>query len=173
MKEPAPIMALDVAYNDAASAAAGVYFSEWSAASAEGAFSRRIAVEPCDYEPGEFYKRELPALLRLLDESPVRVSTLIVDGYVWLSGDGRPGLGARLYEAMARAAPVIGVAKTRFRGDCWSKEVFRGGSAAPLYVTSAGMPVEEAASAIAKMSGAHRIPTLLKQADDLARKALT
>ena len=173
MKEPAPIMALDVAYNDAASAAAGVYFSEWSAASAEGAFSRRIAVEPCDYEPGEFYKRELPALLRLLDASPVRVSTFIVDGYVWLSGDGRPGLGARLYEALARAAPVIGVAKTRFHGDSWSKEVFRGGSAAPLYVTSVGMSVEEAASAIAKMSGAHRIPTLLKQADDLARKALT
>ena len=171
--KPASIMALDVAYNDAAAAAAGVYFAAWSAACAEGLFARRIEIEPQRYEPGEFYKRELPVLMRLLEESPVEASAFIVDGYVWLSGDGRPGLGARLYEALAARVPVIGVAKTQFHDDDWSKQVLRGGSAAPLYVTSVGMPLDEAARNIAQMSGAHRVPTLLKQADEAARKALS
>ena len=171
-KQKAPIMTLDVAYDIASAAAAGVYFSDWDTATADGAFSTRVESEPHAYEPGEFYKRELPVLMKLLDQSPVPVSALIIDGYVWLSADSRPGLGARLYEALARHVPVIGVAKTKFHEDTWSQPIRRGASEAPLHVTAAGMDRTDAARRIERMSGDGRIPVLLKQADGLARKAL-
>ena len=171
-KQKAPIMALDVAYDKACAAAAGVYFSDWDAATADGAFSTRVDSEPHAYEPGEFYKRELPVLMKLINQSPVPVSTIIVDGYAWLSADGRPGLGARLYEALARRVPVIGVAKTKFHDDTWSEPIRRGESEAPLYITAAGMDRTDAATRVARMGGSARIPALLKQADDLARSTL-
>jgi deoxyribonuclease V len=171
-RAPGAVMALDVAYAETHAAAAGVYFTDWTATAPAGAFAKRVEAEPHGYAAGQFYKRELPVLMRLIDESPVAVSTFIIDGYVWLSGDDKPGLGARLYEALAREAPVVGVAKTRLRGDSWSKEVRRGVGAAPLYVTAAGMAPEKAAQYVRDMSGAHRIPALLKRADEIARKAL-
>lgn len=169
---PRHIMALDVAYAETHAAAAGVYFTDWEASASAGEFSLRIEATPNAYASGEFYKRELPVLMGLLDQSPVAVGTLIIDGYAWLSADGKPGLGARLREALAREVRVIGVAKTKLNGDDWSKAVLRGESKAPLYVTAAGIAPDEAALNIVRMSGAHRIPALLKQADDLARKAL-
>ena len=167
------ILAVDAAYAENASAAAGVYIADWPSGAALDAFSTRIEEKPVAYEPGAFYKRELPTLMALLDQAPIPVSTIVVDSYVWLSGDGKPGLGARLYEALARRVPVVGVAKTRFHDDTWSEPVLRGASEAPLYVTAAGVDRTDAARNIARMSGAGRMPALLKQADDLARKALT
>jgi len=38
-----------------------------------------------------------------------------------------------------------------------------------LYVTAAGMRLQEAADRIQRMHGPHRIPTLLKRVDTLAR----
>lgn len=166
------ILALDAAYGEAHSAAAGVYLPDWTATSAIAQFTKRIGAAPMQYEPGQFYKRELPVLMALLDEAPLPVSALVIDGYVWLSGDGRPGLGARLYEAIGRRVPVIGVAKTKFRDDAWSQPVRRGASEAPLYVTAAGIDRADAARCIERMSGAGRIPAILKQADGLARSVL-
>ena len=45
------------------------------------------------YEPGEFYRRELPALTAVLT-GVTGLSQLIIDGYVDLDASGRPGLGA-------------------------------------------------------------------------------
>lgn len=68
---------------------------------------RLADVEP--YRPGEFYRRGLPALHAVLtDAGPLDL--LIVDGYVDLDPDGRPGLGAHAHTKFA--VPVIGVAKT-------------------------------------------------------------
>ncbi|MBN1843541.1 MAG: endonuclease V, partial [Deltaproteobacteria bacterium] len=49
-------------------------------------------------------------------------------------------------------------------------EIFRGGSIHPLYVTSAGVDLQKASEKIRTMHGAHRIPTLLKRVDLLARE---
>lgn len=49
------------------------------------------------------------------------------------------------------------------------RKVYRGNSRVPLYITAAGMDTDEAATQIAKMHGAYRIPTLLKQADSRSR----
>jgi deoxyribonuclease V len=172
VKSTPAILAVDVAYAESCSAAAGVCFADWSSEIAVNEFSVRVDGAPPAYEPGAFYKRELPMLMALLDQAPVPVSTIVIDGYVWLGGDGRPGLGARLHESLARRVPVIGVAKTKFHDDTWSQAIRRGASEAPLYVTGAGIDRTDAARRIARMSGAARIPALLKQADDLARSSL-
>jgi len=162
------IAALDVCYRAVSALAACVLFEEWTSDAPQAEFQELIEkVQP--YESGSFYLRELPCLLKVLSHLKVRIEAVIVDGYVWLGPENRPGLGARLYEALDRKTPVIGVAKSPFRGAANAERVLRGKSARPLYVTSTGLDPAEAARNIASMHGSHRIPTLLKRVDRLCR----
>ncbi len=123
------------------------------------------------YEPGAFYKRELPCLLAVLNTVGGGLETVVIDGYVWLSADGKPGLGARLFEAFDGRVAVVGVAKRAFAGASNGIPVLRGTSKVPLFVTAAGIDAKEAAARVAGMHGEHRIPTLLKRVDRLCRDA--
>jgi deoxyribonuclease V len=125
-------------------------------------------VEP--YQPGRFFVRELPAIQAVLAKAPP-LDVLIVDGYVDLDPYGRPGLGAHVHAAVA--IPVIGVAKTLFQTATHAVAVRRSQATRPLYVTAAGVPVEEAADLVAGMSGQFRIPDALRRVDALARQGLT
>jgi deoxyribonuclease V len=49
------------------------------------------------YEPGSFFRRELPATRAVLD-GVQDLGLLVVDGYVDLDPDGRPGLGAHVHD---------------------------------------------------------------------------
>jgi deoxyribonuclease V len=122
-----------------------------------------------DYQPGQFYLRELSPLLAVIERIAEPVDTLIIDAYCYLSADYTPGLGAFLYSAIGRAASVIGVAKNRYKTTTHAEEVFRGGSSHALFVTSVGFSRKEAAAKIASMAGPYRIPALLKAVDQLAR----
>ncbi|WP_207420305.1 hypothetical protein [Desertivirga brevis] len=58
-----------------------------------------IEVLDCDQEyiPGEFYKRELPGILSLLDKINFElIQAIIIDGFVILNDEGKPGLGGYL-----------------------------------------------------------------------------
>lgn len=161
------IACLDVDYRDTGACAAAVVFRDWSDAAATEDRTAQIAeVQP--YEPGQFFRRELPCLLAVLRALPP-IETVVIDGYVWLEGTSKPGLGAHLYEALGERSAVIGVAKTKFQGADGAREVLRGTSQKPLYVTAVGVPVDVAAERVRAMHGAHRIPTLLKRVDDLCR----
>ena len=165
------IAAVDVAYGPTGAAAACVLFHAWGDAAPASAHVAAIA-EVAAYEPGAFYKRELPCVLAVLRSlGDARPDVIVIDGYVWLSGGGRPGLGAHLHEALGGAAIVVGVAKTGFAGGGFAEEVRRGDSARPLYVTAAGVEPAVAAAWIRAMHGPHRIPTLLKRVDRLCRDA--
>jgi len=132
--------------------------------------ARTVRVSPvAAYEPGAFYKRELPCLTAVLDAVGGPFDAVVIDGYVWLGDDGQKGLGAHLYEALDRRVPVIGVAKTSFAGSPFAERVTRGLSRSPLFVTAVGVDAKEAAALVAAMHGAHRIPSLLKEVDRLAR----
>ena len=162
------IAGVDVHYRDPGAVAAGLWFRHWqdSASSAEVV----LAVEQVEpYRSGELYRRELPCLLEVLEKGPP-AEIVVVDGYVWLADERRPGLGAHLYRALGEKVAVIGVAKTRYSGAILAQELRRGTSRSPLYVTAAGMDATEAARHIAEMHGPHRIPTLLKRADRLCRE---
>jgi deoxyribonuclease V len=164
------IWCLDVQYRPTGADVAAVGFVSWT--QAEPSVERVESSEhaPSPYEPGQFYKRELPLLLAVLAqvrrEQPVDV--VLIDGHVWLRPD-QPGLGAHLYQALDPRPSVIGVAKTRYR-DGIALPVARGDSHKPLYVTAVGLDPRQAAAQIQQMHGPHRIPTLIKRADQLARR---
>jgi deoxyribonuclease V len=166
------ITCVDAAYGDTAASAACVIAASWRSASPLRETALRRA-EAAPYEPGSFYRRELPLLRAVLEQATPIPEIIIIDGYVWLDANGRPGLGAHLYEELGGGHVVIGVAKTAYRGaDDWSALVMRGRGGRPLFVTAAGMTNEDAAAIVAEMHGSHRIPTLVRRADQLARRAL-
>jgi deoxyribonuclease V len=156
--------ALDVHYADDRAVVAGVGFVSFS----DDVGTERVHVvhgAPASYEPGQFYKRELPLLLDFLEQ--VEVKGVVVDGFVWL-GPGRKGLGAHLHDALG--VPVIGVAKTGFKGsDSVAAPVLRGESERPLWVTAEGVDLARAAKWVEGMVGPYRLPALLKRADRLSR----
>jgi len=116
------------------------------------------------YNPGAFYERELPYLLAILERMPA-VEAVVVDGYVWLGPD-HPGLGWHLNHV--RGGPVIGIAKTAFAG-ANSNDIIRGDSTRPLHITAIELDPVMAAERVRAMHGEHRIPTLVRRADALAR----
>lgn len=121
-----------------------------------------------DYVPGEFYKRELPCLLKVYGKVKEEISLAIVDGYVWLEV-GKKGLGGYFFEALCKKTPVIGVAKTFFKGCRDYIEVYRGQSNRPLFVSSAGIGLAHAAELIKNLKGENRLPEMLKKVDLLTR----
>jgi deoxyribonuclease V len=161
------IAGLDVHYEGTTAFAAGVIFRHWTDDSPLD--EKVIKVSPVEpYQPGQFYRRELPCLLATLQALPA-VETVVIDGYVWLDAKNKPGLGAHLYQALNEKIPVIGVAKTLFQSAEGSLELIRGESNRPLYITAAGIDPVIATEHIRSMHGQFRIPTLLKRVDQLAR----
>lgn len=144
----------------------------WQSADAIGEYSHRDG-PAAEYQPGEFYRRELPLLLSVLQMLPRKPDIIVIDGYVWLGVEGRRGLGAHLFDALDGASKVVGVAKTQFHGaSYWAAQLLRGAGENPLYITAAGIPMEDAVAAVKSMHGDHRIPTLAGRADRIARDAL-
>jgi deoxyribonuclease V len=169
---------VDVHYTEGTAVAGCVLFEAWTDPQPRDELVASLGpVSP--YRSGQFYQRELPPLMVVLERVSVPLDVVIVDGYVWLAG-AKPGLGARLRVSLGEHVTVVGVAKTEWTGgaavdeDATSERraipVRRGRSARPLFVTAAGIDVGLAAKLVAQMHGAHRIPTLLKRVDALVRK---
>ncbi len=126
-----------------------------------------------EYISGQFYKRELPCLLKALEELKLDQDKdiLVVDGYVLLSAQGKLGLGGYLYESLNGIIPVIGVAKNGYAQNIKNMvKVFRGESKKPLYVTSLGIDIDYVGEQIKAMHGEFRLPTILKMVDLKSRE---
>lgn len=160
------IVALDVDYREDRVVTACVGFAAWADAAASFEKTQVSMFPPAEYEPGSFYKRELPYLLAILDGLVPDI--VVVDGFVTLDS-GAKGLGAHLRDALDAKPTVIGVAKRPWRGGVAGVPIERGDSKAPLHITASGIEVGDAAKHIAAMHGPHRTPTLLKRVDRLAR----
>jgi deoxyribonuclease V len=161
------IAIVDVHYTGDRARGALVVADDWTDAAPR---ETRVADVPvtAPYMPGALFLRELPPILEVLRGT--MPDAVVVDAYVSLGPD-RPGLGARLFEALNATGaiiPIVGVAKTPFRG-ATATEILRGASTRPLYVTAIGMDESDAAERVRTMHGAHRIPTLIRRADELAR----
>jgi len=148
-------------------------FENWDSAVPDYEFSEvKQGVE--EYIPGQFYKRELPCILSLLEKIKAQIkeiSCIIIDGFVYLDDDMKPGLGKHLFDVLNHEIPVIGVAKTNFATVENLKLILtRGNSENPLYISSAGIDIETAYNLIKNMHGDFRIPTLLKRVDTLTRQ---
>lgn len=165
------ILALDTYYQNDKAKTVCIRFSDWTDENPAEVLTEELDhIE--EYQPGSFYKRELPCILSILQKTNLQnINAIIIDGYVLLDDAGKHGLGGYLYDALERKIPVIGVAKTNFANNTIHKsEVYRGDSKRPLYITTLGIPLETACSYIRSMHGVYRMPTLLKTLDILTRQ---
>lgn len=129
------------------------------------------SVEP--YISGQFYKRELPCLLKAVEEIKEQINLIYIDANVWLDDD-KKGLGKYLFDSINHTIPVIGVSKS-----CFNKEtelirpVHRQSSKNPLYVSSVGIELENACEKVKMMNGDFRLPKMIKLADSVCRNIIT
>ena len=75
----------------------------------------------------------MPCILEILAQLESLPEIIVVDGYVELGSEQKPGLGKHLHDAIDGKSIIIGVAKNRFEDTPVEAEVFRGGSQRPLY----------------------------------------
>ncbi|WP_300366702.1 endonuclease V [Hydrogenimonas sp.] len=163
------ILAVDVCYKNGQACAAGAVFESFGDDTATASY-RSVSPILSPYVSGSFYRRELPPIVRLIEEHGLQPDILIIDGYVFLDGDSKPGLGSYLYDYFNGKTVLIGVAKKRFRELRDGYDLYRGESRRPLFVTSRGIDPAKAKEAIASMAGCDRRPKLLKEVDRFARE---
>lgn len=177
------IVAFDTYYYDGYSYTVGGVFESWADPKVKYYTTSKRLVIDAEYKSGELYKRELPCIMQCLSMINVdNIDTIIVDGFVWLSEDGKEltkGLGARLYDAIKEKygfdISIVGVAKNPYHVDIPNcRKVFRGvESKKPLYVTCSTPDITEYyAILIRKMHGDNRIPTILKAIDSKSRECM-
>ena len=165
------ILAFDTYYFDGKAKTVCLEFQEWNQ-STDFKIHTEIIDNVSEYIPGEFYKRELPCILSLLDKIDLKkVEAIVVDGFVYLDDEKKYGLGGHLYEKLNQEIPIIGVAKTNFASiEKDKRSLFRGDSQKPLYVTAIGIELDDAFRKVESMAGEFRMPTLLKEMDRLTKE---
>ncbi|MCU6792143.1 endonuclease V [Paenibacillus sp. WQ 127069] len=166
------IIAVDVYYEENKAKSVGVIFQCW-----EDSKPHEVIVSytenPHEYETGFFYKRELPCIQELMKLTDIdQIHTIVVDGYVYLNNEKKPGLGHYVYTNFSGKIPVIGVAKNTFRdNEAFVKKIYRGNSSKPLYITSVDIDLADAAQHVQSMYGEYRFPHLLKLLDMQTKEA--
>ncbi len=163
------MLAVDVDYKNNIAHIAGVAFSDWQDTAPVAIYTSSMT-NIADYEPGAFFRRELPCILKLLREHKLAPDCIVIDGFVYLDGQEKPGLGKHLHDALSGQTKVIGVAKRPFVNIPASCEIFRGQSLRPLYITAAGLSLELAKRSVSIMHGKYRLPDLLRKADQVCRQ---
>ncbi|HEX8015046.1 MAG TPA: endonuclease V [Flavobacterium sp.] len=165
------ILAFDTYYFDGKAKTVCLEFEKWNE-SKDFKIYTEIMDNVEEYIPGEFYRRELPCILSLLNQIDLaKVNVIIVDSFVYLDDDKKYGLGGHLYEKLNNEIPIIGVAKTNFASIEKDKVgIIRGDSYKPLFITAIGIELEDAVEKVKSMAGEFRIPTLLKELDRLTKE---
>lgn len=171
MIEKNTLLAFDTYYFEGKAKTVCIEFNQWNQDKDYKVHSEIIDnIE--DYIPGEFYRRELPCILSLLQKMNLEnIDAIVVDGYNYLDDDKKYGLGGHLYEKLNQKIPIIGVAKTNFASlNKDKKSLFRGDSLKPLFITSIGIDLDDAFKKVESMAGEFRFPTLLKELDRLTKE---
>ncbi|MDY6854124.1 MAG: endonuclease V [Thermodesulfobacteriota bacterium] len=163
------ILAVDVDYKETSALVAGVSFNTWDDSHPKRVYTSCIE-NINEYEPGSFYKRELPCIFSLLKEHKLKPDIIVIDGFVYLDGVKKIGLGKHLYDSLRKETIVIGVAKRPFKDIGYDYAIYRCRSRKPLYVTAEGVDLNQAFEAITQMHGEFRIPDLLKKVDQVCRR---
>lgn len=175
------IVAFDTYYYNGFSYTVGGVFKSWCDKEVSYyATSIRTCID-AEYKPGELYKRELPCIMQCLNNLNIdTIETIIIDGYVWLSEDGKTltkGLGAHLQDAIYNKyntkKTIVGIAKNRYHvniPDC--VDIERGlHSEKPIFITcSEPCFAEHYSIQVKRMYGDYRLPTIIKAVDTKTRE---
>lgn len=165
------IYAFDTYYYEEKAKTVAIGFTSWN--DYEPAEIHSEIIEGiAEYEPGSFYKRELPCIISLLKKINIsKTELIIVDGYVQLNDSGKLGLGGHLYEKLDKKIPIIGVAKSGYHQNKRNnRALLRGKSKKPLYISSLGIGLNTAFEHIKSMQGNYRMPTLLQILDSKTKE---
>jgi len=164
------IFIIDVLYKESNTARAVGVLCDWDDLEPKQVVIEQIEeVEP--YEPGQFFKRELPCIMKLLEKINLKTVETIVDGHVYVDNNYGYGLGGHLWQSLEVKVPIIGVAKRGFYSNKETVvEVLRGKSSNPLHVSAIGMDKSIAANKILEMPGDYRMPRMLKLVDTITRE---
>lgn len=164
------ILAVDVYYKESSAKAVGILFNpgDETIKYLEVAYINTVEA----YVPGEFYKRELPCILKIIEQTNLtEIEVIIIDGYVYVDNNKTFGLGAFLWKTLEEKIPVIGVAKTSFlKNKETINMLYRGESKNPLYISSIGYDLNEATDLIKEMKGNYRVPNILKLLDSKTKE---
>ena len=159
-------IAIDTYYYKDRAKTVGIVFNEWEDEVPEKVLISWLSSDKYGpYIPGEFYKRELPCIMHLLEQVPdIRLEQELDKEHPDFRNN-HPTDPMKIY-----GPAIIGVAKTSFKGcdsDHGIAKVYRGEAKNPLYVCTTwfNMSANEAAERIKSMHGNYRIPTLLKILD--------
>lgn len=163
------ILAIDIHYKETYAKAVCIAF-DWADETSDKIYTAKIE-DVAPYIPGEFYKRELPCILKVLEQINLNeVSAIIIDGHVYVHNDGKYGLGGYLWEALDKKVPIIGIAKKSFiHTENFSTPIKRGSSESPLFVSCIGIDKETVLEKLKLLHGEHRMPTILKLVDTITR----
>ena len=163
------IAAIDIHYKETYAKAVCVVFN-WEDETPQHIYTDIITeVEP--YISGEFYKRELPCILKVLQQVDLSsLEAIIVDGHVFVHNDQKYGLGGYVWEALHKKIPIIGIAKKSFiHTEKVATPIKRGTSESPLFVSCIGIDKETVLNKVKLLHGPHRMPTILKLVDSVSR----
>jgi deoxyribonuclease V len=165
------ILAFDTYYYGGKAKTVCLEFTEWNQ-SDNFKIHTEIIENVEEYIPGEFYRRELPCIMSLLNQFDLKnIKYIVVDGFVYLDDEKKYGLGGYLYEKLNKEIPIIGVAKTNFASiEKEKRTLLRGDSKKPLFVTAIGIELDDAFRKVESMAGEFRMPTLLKEMDRLTKE---
>ncbi len=163
--------AVDVHYRKKTATTALVEFSDFSTCSITRSFVQESEI-PAPYVPGKFYLRELPCILKILEQTGKHYQMIVIDGFVFLRKPVCHGLGGYLAKALGYRTIIIGVAKNYFKRARRCVEVTRGRSSKPLYVSAFNMEPESAGLLIREMHGEYRIPSILRITDQLSKNKI-
>ncbi|NJM79536.1 MAG: endonuclease V [Flavobacterium sp.] len=165
------ILTIDVHYKADYAKTVLLFFENWQSETPSNVVTH-ITKDVMEYEPGSFYKRELPCIMNALQTVSLdAIEVIIIDGYIYVDNEGKYGLGGHLYEALDKNFSIIGVAKTSFQSNKETVvEVYRGESKNPLFVSAIGLEKEVGANYIKNMFGEYRMPYLLKLMDQITKE---
>jgi deoxyribonuclease V len=173
------IVAFDTYYYEGFSYTVGGVFETWVSEKVKYFVCSRRKDIDTEYKSDELYKRELPCIMQCLENINVNaISCIVIDGFVWdVNDDGEriPGLGKKLQEAIlekySHHLSVVGIAKNPYFSNMPNcKEVLRGGSSNPLYVTcTEDFFTEHYVKEIELMFGEYRVPDIIKSIDTKTR----
>ena len=175
------IVAFDTYYYNGFSYTVGGVFESWADSNVSYYVTSKRDCIDAEYKSGELYKRELPCIMQCLSLIDIKnIDTIVIDGYVWLSEDGKEltkGLGAKLSDSIKMLYDVdidiVGIAKNPFHvkiPNCF--EINHGlNSSKPLFVTCSNPEhAKDYSVLVSRMHGDYRIPTILKGVDSKTRE---
>lgn len=179
------ILITDVCYDEQNNSAhiGGITFSDWTSDDVIDKFEIDKTGIDAEYIPGEFYKREMPCLIKLWNSIPEdvkkNISTVIVDGFydIW---DCRPGMGHHFKDWLSENGysniEVVGIAKTKCREtNKFTLPVYRTKESkeskwrGAIWVNGSNKN-EDYVKRVMSMAGKFRIPSIVKKVDHVSRQ---